>query len=127
MDNNYDADYNAKYNRQANAFARNAVNSYEKENPSMEYVTFDPYNRKMGASFKRNSNGSTLRYDDQDLNGSPNIYSQMPWEDGEDSGITSYNGYFDSNTCCGTDDSPEKGLGTIYKLTNFSVGTLSAS
>lgn len=69
--NTDDPYYKAKYDRQANAFARNAANSYEKENPSMDNVTFNPYDRNIGASFKRNSNGSTLRYDGKNLDGSP--------------------------------------------------------
>lgn len=40
----------------------------------------------------------------------------MPWEGGEDSGTVCYDNYFDSNTCCSTDDSPEMGFMNDPKL-----------
>lgn len=112
--NTDDPYYRTKYDRQANAFAHNAMNSYEKENPSMKNVYFEPYTRQMGASFKRNSNGSTLRYDGEELNGYPHLYSETPIGD-----ITMYhNQYYDMDDERLTDDSPERGFVNDPKLSN---------
>lgn len=112
--NTDDPYYNTKYKRQANAFAHNAIKSYEKENPSMKNVYFDPYSRQIGASFKRNSNGSTLRYDGQNLDGSPRMYSETPFGD-----TTMYGDqYYDMDDDRLTNDSPERGFMNDPKLSD---------
>lgn len=60
--------YAAKLRRQANNFANSARDDFEKQNPLMKDVSFDPDTRGFSATFNgQNANGDSIRYSDDNF------------------------------------------------------------
>lgn len=69
--------YSAKLRRQADAFADSAAKDFEKQNPTMTDVRFDPHTRGLDATFNGyNGDGKSIRYLDNDYDFDKGRYSE---------------------------------------------------